>query len=147
MTHGSAARRELAGLAARGGWPRTRGARFAGGARPGFAALQSMPRWPVLDEAAQRRVAVVALLIGAQSALSRLIDGARLRGYALLIGGPVLERIWTLDHGGRDPLQAVDALPHAAGRLILAAAQDDEPRRRMAQAEHLLREMDAWHFT
>ncbi|MCI4592612.1 hypothetical protein MOK15_21380 [Sphingobium sp. BYY-5] len=144
MTSGSAARRELAQAAAMSGWPCTRGARYRAGVRPGFAALQAMPRWVVLDAQAQEKIAMVALLIGAQSALSRLIDGATLRGYALLVGAPVLERIWMLEDGGRDPLPAVDALPSAANRLLAAAAQESEARQRMAQAERMLREMGAW---
>jgi hypothetical protein len=134
-------------MAVRGGWPLSRGARFRGTGRPGFAALRAMPRWSVLDAQAQEQVAMVALLIGAQSALSRLIDGAMLRGYALLVGPAVLERIWMLEAGGRDPLPAVEALPRAANRLLVAAAQEDEARGRMAQAETMLREMDAWPST
>ncbi len=147
MSSGSAARRELAQVARHGGWPMTRGARLGRPARPDFATLRTLPRWPALDPARQQRVATVALLIGAQSALGRLIDGARLRGYAMLVGAPVLERLWTLEDGGRDPLPPIEALPHAADRLLRAAATEAEARQRMGQAEALLKELDAWPFT
>ena len=65
----------------------------------------------------------------------------------MLVGAPVLERLWTLEDGGRDPLPPVETLPHAADRLLRAATTDAEARQRMDQAEALLKELDAWPFT
>jgi hypothetical protein len=139
---GSAARRELARVAQRGGWANGRGARFLGqgSARPDFDTLNALPRWPVLDEAGQESVAMVALMIDGRSALVRMIDGAQLRGYAGLVGAPVLERILMENAGGRDPLPSVEAMPDRAARLLTNA--DGAPA--LARAETLLREMDAW---
>ena len=91
MSSGSAARRELAQVARHGGWPMTRGARFGRPARPDFATLRALPRWPALAPARQQRVATVALLIGAQSALGRTVrigKPAGLRGLPEAHAGP-----------------------------------------------------------
>lgn len=146
---GSAARRAMARIAARQDWPRSRGDRFLEGGRtkPSFVALASLPRWPVLDDAPQRRVATVAQLIASQYALSRLIDGAQLRAYALLVGASVFERILMHDDGGRTPLPSPDRMPEAAQDLLMRAAEDGDACRWLVMAETLLKEMDAWPST
>lgn len=143
---GVAARAELGRLAARGGWARSRGARFLAreNVRPTFPALHALPRWPVLDADGRETVAMVALLIGGQSALSRMIDGAKLRGYANLVGADVLERVMSFAEGGRDPLPAVEHMGGAAQRLLVAAEADTEATGRLGAAELLLKEAGAW---
>lgn len=145
----SAARREMARSAERQGLPRTRGGRWlAGGrSRPTFAALAAMPRWPVLDDGPRRKVAMVALLIASQSSLTRLIDGAQLRAYAMMVGAGLFERILLHEAGGREPLPAPDRMPGAAQALLTQAAEDGGACHWLAQAETLLKEMDAWPST
>lgn len=143
---GAAARTELGRLAMRGGWARSRGDRFLarGKARPDFATLHAMPRWPVLDADGRETVGMVALLIAGQSALSRTIDGAKLRGYADLVGADVLERVMSFAEGGRDPLPAVEQMGDAAQRLLIGAEAEREAAERMGAAETLLKEAEAW---
>lgn len=143
---GAAARAEMGRLAARGGWARSRAERFLARdvARPSFAALHAMPRWPVLDADGRETVGMVALLIAGQSALSRTIEGAKLRGYADLVGADVLERVMTFAEGGRDPLPAIDRMSVDAQRLLVAADADEEAAGRLGAAEILLKEADAW---
>ncbi len=145
----SAARREMAQIAARQGLPSTRGARWLanGRSRPTFAALAAMPRWPVLNDGLRRKVAMVALLISSQSSLSRLIDGAQLRAYAMLVGAGLFERILLHEVGGREPLPAPDAMPGAAQALLAQAGEDGGACHWLAQAETLMKEMDAWPST
>lgn len=143
---GAAARAELGRLATRGGWARSRGARFLarGTARPSFAALHAMPRWPVLDTDGREAVGMVALLIAGQSALTRTIDGAKLRGYAQLVGADVLERVLAFAEGGRDPLPPAERMVVAAQRLLVAADADRDAAGWLGAAEILLKEADAW---
>lgn len=143
---GAAARAELGRLAAWSGWARSRGDRFLaqGEARPDFMALHALPRWPVLDMDGRATVGMVALLIAGQSALARTIEGAKLRGYAELVGADVLERVMSFAGGGRDPLPGVERMGVEARRLLIAAEADREAAGRLGAAETLLKEADAW---
>lgn len=145
----SAARRELGRVAALSASPATRGERFlrarSGARPPGFAALLAAPRWPVLDDAGRELVAMAALLIAGRSALARMIDGARLRAYAALVGDAVLEAVLAHDGGDQEPLPPADGLAGAARALLdLAARQDGAAAARLHRAEHFLKDAGAW---
>ncbi|WP_336970731.1 hypothetical protein [Sphingobium aromaticiconvertens] len=138
-----------------------RGRRFltrqAGGGSPTFAELAGLPAWPLLDREAQRRVAMIALLLAGRSTLAAEIDGIRLRAYAVLVGGPLFEDVLTDQSPGDAPLPSPSALPDAADDLLRVAvppllahrigdAGPHDPRAAacMARAERFIRESAAW---
>jgi len=146
---GSAVRCELGRLTRLAGWPAGRGARFlreqAGKRAPDVATLLAAPRWPALAERAREAVAMVALLIAGQSTLARLIEGARLRRYAALVGDTVLERILSEGEGGAEPLPPPETLVETARTLLAAATRDDAAAAaQLFRAERFLRDIGAW---
>ncbi len=131
MSRGVARRRRLveAGLqAASLGLAPGRGdrwrARLAGKAAPPPPRLDQLaawPRWPRFEAAAQDRVLAAVATVAGRDALVREIDGARLRGYAAVLGEDLLEEVLALPAGGSHPLPSPDKAV-AAGRLIVRQA-------------------------
>lgn len=92
---------------------------------PRLDQLAAWPRWPRFEAEAQDRLLAAVATVAGRDSLAREIDGARLRGYAAVLGEDLLEEVMALPAGGTHPLPSPDKAV-AAGRLLVRQALPPE---------------------
>jgi hypothetical protein len=90
-------------------------------APPAFAELARWPGWPRLGGQERVRAFAAIAVVAGRDTLAREIDGARLRGYAAVLGTDLFEAVLALPQGGSWPLGSAEALS-AAGRALAERA-------------------------
>lgn len=90
-------------------------------ATPSLSQLAGWPRWPRFAPDVQERLLATVATVAGRDALAREIDGARLRGYADMLGEELFEDVMAMPPGGPEPLPSPQRAAEVGRALVRRA--------------------------